>query len=367
MDFSEVKKLMDEAVELHGVPGSDIAIMYQGELVYRYMNGTCDDEKKVPVKGNEQYFLYSATKPITCTAALQLVEAGKLGLEDKVSDYIPEFENMMVKTLEGLKNAQKPITIQNLFSMTSGLNYNLANSSIQEARKNNPNASTLEMVRAMANEPLEFEPGEHFLYSLSHDVLAAVVEVVTGMKFGDYVKENIFDRCGMKRTGFWSNEEAKELVCSQYLYDPESDSSSLMAKENAFILTPAYESGGAGLISCVDDYMKFVAKMSNGNELLKAETIDLMRSNQLGEQAYKDFQSCKPGYAYGLGVRTDADGRFAHKGEFGWDGAAGSYVMIDPDNHIGIFYATHVRNHGVYLYQELHQNIRDAVYKVIGD
>ena len=155
------------------------------------------------------------------------------------------------------------------------------------------------------------------------------------------------------------------MVCSQYLYNPESGRASLMSKENGFILTPKYESGGAGLISCVDDYMKFVAKMSNGNRLLKTETIDLMRSNQLGKQAYVDFQSCKQGYSYGLGVRTDMDGRFAHKGEFGWDGAAGAYVMIDPDNHIGIFYATHVRNHGTYLYHVLHPALRDAVYRVI--
>lgn len=97
MNFREVKRLMDESVAQHSVPCSDIAIVYNGELVYRYGNGTVDDEKKVPIKGDEQYFLYSATKPITCTAALQLVESGKLYLEDKLSDYIPEFKDIMVK------------------------------------------------------------------------------------------------------------------------------------------------------------------------------------------------------------------------------------------------------------------------------
>lgn len=365
MDFSEVKRLMDESVAKHSVPCSDIAIVYNGEMVYRYMNGNGDGEKEMPIKGDEQYFLYSATKPITCTAALQLVEAGKLHLEDKVSDYIPEFENMMVKTAEGLKRAEKPIRIQNLFNMTSGLNYNLANPSIQAACEKNPSASTLEIVRAMAGEPLEFEPGERYLYSLSHDVLAAVVEVVAGMKFGDYLKKRIFNVCGMTRTGFWPNDAAKDMVCSQYLYDAASGKSGLVAKENEYILTPAYQSGGAGLISCVDDYIKFVTEMSNGNRLLKPETIDMMRTSQLGERAEQDFQSLKPGYSYGLGVRTDAYGCYANKGEFGWDGAAGAYMMIDPDNHIGIFYATHVRNHEMYLFQELHPAIRDAVYCAI--
>jgi len=365
MDFGKVKDLLDEALAEHRVPCSDVAILHNGEIVYRYMNGTSDDEKKVPIRGDEQYFLYSATKPITCTAVLQLVEAGKLRLDDPVSDYIPEFAHMMVKTEAGLKPASKPMLIRHLFTMTSGLNYDLNSPGILAAREKNPDAGTLEMVRAIAGEPLEFEPGEHYLYSLSHDVLAAVAEVVTGMSFGEYLKKNIFDVCGMTRTGFWSNETAKNMVCSQYLYDVERDVSELMEKKNVYILTPAYHSGGAGLISCVDDYVKYVAAMSNGNQLLKKETIDLMRMDQLGEQAYEDFKLRKPGYTYGLGVRTDAYGRYAHKGEFGWDGAAGSYVLIDPDNHIGIFYATHVRKHGTYLYQGLHQDIRDAVYEVI--
>lgn len=365
MNFDKIKHLIDEAVSEHEVPCSDIMIAYQGEVVYRYMNGTIDDEKKVPIKGNELYFLYSATKPITCTAAMQLVEAGQMKLEDKVSDYIPEFQEMWVKVGEGLKKAEKPITIQNLFSMTSGMNYDLNNKSILAQLEKNPNSSTLEMVCAMAGEPLEFEPGEHFKYSLSHDVLAAVVEVVSGMPFGEYLQKHIFDVCGMTRTGFTLNEEIKNKMCSQYIYDGQTGTASLKGKWNQFILTPAYQSGGAGLISCVEDYIKFVMEMSNGNRLLKAESIDLMRANQLGEQAYQDFQDCKFGYTYGLGVRTDAFGRYAHKGEFGWDGAAGSYVMIDPDNHIGIFYATHVCGHGEYLYKGLHQQLRDEVYRVV--
>ena len=366
MNFNKIKNLMDEALENYGVPCSDVMIVHNGKVVYRYMNGTIDDEKKMPIQGDELYFLYSATKPITCTAAMQLVEAGKLKLEDKLSDYIPEFKEMWVKSEEGLRKAEKPITIQNLFSMTSGMNYAMNNANILKQREKNPNSSTLEMVRAMAGEPLEFEPGEHYQYSLSHDVLAAVIEVVSGMSFGEYLQKNIFDVCGMNRTGFALNEEIKKQMCSQYIYDDHTGKLSLKGKSNAFILTPAYQCGGAGLISCVEDYIKFVAEMSNGNRLLKDASIDMMRSNQLGEQAYQDFQlTSKVGYTYGLGVRTDAFGRYVHKGEFGWDGAAGSYVLIDPDNHIGIFYATHVYGMGLLLSKEVHSKIRDEVYRVI--
>ena len=365
MNFDEVKRLMDDSVANHEIPCSDIIVTYKGETVYRYMNGTRDDEKKVPLNGNELYFLYSTSKPITCTAALQLVEQGKMNLDDKVSDYIPEFADLMVKTEDGLKKAENPMTLRHLFSMTSGLNYDLESAPLMEQKQKNPMSSTLDMIRALAKNPLEFEPGTHFLYSLSHDVLAAVIEVVSGMSFGAYLKKNIFDVCGMTRTGFLPDAETVEQICSQYRYSEENKVSSLMEKENQYQLTPAYESGGAGLHSCVDDYIKFATEMANGNRLLKKETIDLLRTSQISGQTYIDFQDCKKGYSYGLGVRTDRDGSFVAKGEFGWDGAAGAYTLMDPDNHVAVFYATHVRDYGGYLYDELHLNIRDAIYKAI--
>lgn len=365
MDFSRVQNLMDEAVREHQVPGSDIAVTHNGKMVYRYQNGTRDDEKSKPVKGDELYFLYSATKVITCTAALQLIEKGKMNLDDPVSKYISEYGKLWVKTGEGTKKAEKALLLKHLFTMTSGLDYNLTSESILNQKASNPNSSTLEMVKSFAGEPLGFEPGTHYCYSLSHDVLAAVVELVSGMSFGRYLKKNIFDICGMEHTGFILNDDVRNSMCSQYEFNEQSGTAKLIEKENPFILTPSYESGGAGLISCVDDYSKFVTEMANGNRLLKTETINLMRQDHLGDQAREDFQSVKKGYTYGLGVRTDAVGRFAAKGEFGWDGAAGAYVMIDPDKHIAIFYATHIRNHGVYLYETLHPAIRDAVYAVL--
>ena len=363
MDFSEVKNIIDQAMAEYSIPCSDIAIIHNGEIVFRYWKGTNDDEKKIPLNGDELYFLYSATKPITCTAALQLYERGKIDLNDKLADYIPEFKEMWVKSPIGLKKAQNAISVKHLFTMTSGLNYNLNSKSIHEQIDRNPDSDTLEMVRAMAGEPLEFEPGTHFLYSLSHDVLAAVVELAADMPFEEYLRKNIFDVCGMKRTGFILNDKIRSQICSQYCYDALKDTVSLMEKENVFILTSGYKSGGAGLISCVNDYMLYEAHMLNGS-LLKKGTLDLMRKNQLNNTAHEDFQSFKRGYCYGLGVRTDANSLYASKSEFGWDGAAGSYVLMDQEHHLGIFYATHVRKHGK-LYEKLHPAIRDAVYKQI--
>ena len=221
------------------------------------------------------------------------------------------------------------------------------------------------MVKAYANEPLGFEPGTRYCYSLSHDVLAAVVELVSDMSFGEYLKENVFDICEMENTGFAINDEIRSRMCSQYEFVEHTASAKLIEKENPFILTPAYQSGGAGLISSVDDYCKFATELANGNRLLKSETINLMRRNHLEPRPWEDFQTVSKGYSYGLGVRVDAVGRFAAKGEFGWAGAAGTYALIDPDNHIAIFYATHIMNHGRYLHETLHPAIRDAVYSIL--
>lgn len=363
INLQAIKNILDNALVNHHVPCSDIAVSVNNKIIYRYMNGTSDDKKKKSIKGDELYFLYSASKPITCTAALQLYERGLIGLEDYIYEYIPEFKNVVVADGTGVRPVQQHIKIRHLFTMTSGMNYDLNSHAIRAQLEINPNSSTQEFVRAMAKTSLEFEPGTRFLYGLSHDVLAAIIEVVTGMSFGEYLQKNIFDICGMKNTYVGCNEMLKDKMCSQYMYDAVTDSTKLIEKENPFILSPNYQSGGAGLVSCVEDYMLFASELVNGEKLLKRENIDLMRSEHISGAAYKDFQKLRPGYSYGLGVRTNVANKFSAIGEFGWDGAAGAYVMLDPDNHIAVFYVTHVRGYAQYIHSILHTELRDAIYE----
>ena len=365
MNFDALKELIDYGCKEKDIPCVDLIVSHNNEIVFRYMTGTRDDDKKLPIKGDELYFLYSASKPITCTAALQLYEKELIGLDDYVYKYLPEFKDMKVRTADGLSDAKNHITIKNLFTMTSGLDYNLESPSILEQLRENPNSSTLDIVRAIAKEPLQFNPGDHYLYSLSHDVLAAVVEVVSGMRFEDYVKKNIYDVCGMSSTTMTVTDDVLDRICSQYMFNAATDTASLMAKENPYIFTSNYHSGGAGMISCADDYIKFAAAMANGETLLKKETIALMSQDHLTPEQFADFSPMKPGYTYGLGVRTNVSSDFSEKGEFGWDGAAGSYTIMDPKNHIAVFYGTHVKNHGDFLYMKHHMDIRDEIYKVL--
>lgn len=200
--FERTKMFCDSFLEM-GVPGFDLAVYKGGDCILRYMNGYSDIENKIKMQGNERCNIYSCSKVITCVAALQLWEKGLFSLEDKLSDYMPEFEEMMVKAESGIKKAENPILLKHLFEMTAGFSYNTASPQILRCKEEtNGKCSTRETMKYLAKEPLLFEPGDRWEYSLCHDVLAALVEAVSGEKFEDYVKKNIFDVLGMKNSTF---------------------------------------------------------------------------------------------------------------------------------------------------------------------
>lgn len=377
MNFAPVIDYVEHVLRAEkGVPGCDLKIMRNHETLLRYQSGTSDYDGRMPVAGDELYFLYSCSKPITCTAGMQLVERGLLGLDDPVAKYLPAFGEAFL-----LRDGQKvpvsrTMTVRHLFTMSAGLDYSMGSPAVKEALAANPNASTQDLANAFIRMPLSFEPGERFQYSLCHDVLAAVIEVAAGMKFSDYLRQNILAPLGMNRTGFALPEAEKPHLAAQYQATGKEDKLAPFPMHNDFQLSPAYESGGAGLYSSVEDYSRFADAMANGGvgqtgaRILKAETIDLMRTEQLSTYAMNPQFGCAagPGYGYGLGVRTLIDksgGQRSSLGEFGWDGAAGSYVMIDPAYGLSIFFAMHVRGWPT-LIGCGHAPIRDLTYQVLG-
>lgn len=154
---------------------------------------------------------------------MQLIEKGLFDLDTPVSNILPEYKNLNVKTNKGLIPAKNPMTIRHLLSMQSGLNYDLDAPSIRKVvEETNNEATTRQVIAALANEPLEFEPGTHFLYSLSHDVLGAVVEVVSGQKFSEYLHEHIFKPLGMKNTGFELTHELEANMSDLFEFDMDN-------------------------------------------------------------------------------------------------------------------------------------------------
>ena len=376
MDFSVVSEYIEKVLrEEKGVPGCDLQIMRGHEVLFRYKSGTSDYEGEKPVAGNELYFMYSCTKPITCTAAMQLVERGVLSLDEPVSRWLPAFENAFL-VRDGVRvKPECTMTLRHLFTMTAGFDYNREAEPIQKVIKEQPDASTLDVVNSFVRSPLQFEPGERFLYSLCHDVLAAVEEAASGMRFSDYLQENIFKPLGMTETGFVVPEDMRGRMAAQFRADGVNKKHAV-PQTNEYHLTAAYESGGAGLYSTVSDYSKFCDAMAcggvgiNGARILKAETIDLMRSEQLSCYTENNAFSCAagPGYGYGLGVRTlisQAKGQRSSIGEFGWDGAAGAYMMMDPEKELSIFFAMHVLGWPAMIGYG-HAPIRDLTYEVLG-
>lgn len=336
--FEQTKALCAQFLEM-GIPGFDLIVYKDGECVLRHMGGFADRENKIPVKGDERYHIYSCSKLFTCTAAMQLWEKGLFSLEDELGDYLPAFREMTVKTAAGVKKTETPIRIHQLFKMTAGFNYDLQTPALQEYyRQGDGRCPTLELVNELAKAPLDFEPGERWQYSLCHDVLAALVEVLSGEKFEDYVKAHIFAPLGMKRSDFLHPLEDWNGFARQYRYD-EATGNFEPWWENTYRPGPAYASGGAGCVSTAEDYIRFLEALRTGN-VLKKETVALMATDRLTEQQRRAYSYGNENVGYGLGMRTPRPtGRDT---EFGWGGAAGAFASVDPVNGLSIYYAQHV-------------------------
>ncbi|MBQ9197638.1 MAG: beta-lactamase family protein [Clostridia bacterium] len=373
MDFSKVTEYVNSVVDEIGVPSVDMIVCRDHEQLYRYMAGHRDTERKERLQGNETYNLYSATKVITTCAEMQLIEQGKLSLDDPVSKYLPAYAHLTVKDGDGARPAERVMTVRHLMSMQSGLNYDAATPPVKKLLEETGGmADTRQLVEAKAQDPLEFEPGTNFLYSLSHDVLAAVIETASGMRFSEYLKKHIFAPLGMETIGFQLAEKDWDRQCAQYVFNGETKAFDAMdAHDLSYRFTPAYESGGAGLISDVKDYITFADAIAcggvskDGARILSPQMIQLWSANQLGPASRKSFDAWnRKGYSYALGVRTRVDisqGGRGSVGEFGWDGAACAYAAIDPHTHLSVFVAMHVRNFG-YAYDVIHPKLRDLVY-----
>lgn len=337
--FEQTKALCQHFLEL-GIPGFDLIVYKDGECVLRNIGGYADKENKIPMQGKEKFHIYSCSKLLTCVAAMQLWEKGMFSLEDKLSDYLPAFKEMTVKTENGIEKAKNPIFIHNLFSMTSGMNYNLKTPALLEYYGDGGNpCPTLEVVNLLAKTPLEFEPGEKWKYSLSHDVLAGLVEVLSGEKFEIYVKKNIFDPLGMVHSDFLHPVEDWEGFAKKYRYNKETGEF-MPTRKNAYRPGDAYASGGAGCVSTVEDYIKFLEALRIGDVILKKDTIALMATDRLTENQRSTYSYGNGAIGYGLGMRAPRND--PKHTEFGWAGAAGAYASVDPVNNISFYYSQHV-------------------------
>lgn len=377
MDFKPLASFI-ERMTAWRIPWAEVLVMHRNETVFRYRSGFANLEEETPILDGRIFNIYSMTKIMTCVAALRLVEKGAIHLNDPLSVYLPEYAEMNVKKrLPGgevvLERAEKPIRVRDLFTMTAGFSYDLGAPSIQQAvERTVGKLPTRALAEAIAKEPLLFEPGTRWSYSVCHDVLGALIEVVDGRSFGAYIRDEITGPLGMRDTGFDLSEDQQSRLAPQYEYNDELGKP-VRKDGNGFRIGTELESGGAGLLSTVSDYALFLNALTNhgtspdGVRILSPAMVDLMRTDHLTEGMRGDYAWDQlKGYGYGLGVRTHiakADsGSLSPIGEFGWSGAAGCMAIIDPESQLTVMYAQHLLNN-----QEpyVHPRLRNVVYSCL--
>ncbi|MCH5274436.1 MAG: beta-lactamase family protein [Lachnospiraceae bacterium] len=344
--------------------GANVLLMQHGKELYSSSQGYADREAGIIMTRDTIFRMFSMTKPITAVAVLILAERGKLDLWDNVSKYIPEFANMQVMEEDGsIREAKREIQIMDLLTMTSGLTYGDEDCEpgrkmgalfwqLEQEQKAGRPTDTLGYCRKIAEIPLCFHPGEGWRYGLSADILGGIVEVASGMRFGKFLEKEIFAPLGMQDTGFVVPKEKRKRFAANYEWKEE------MNRLEKFTENPlglegygeglVFESGGAGLVSTIDDYSHFANMLLRGGcwnsaRILGRKTVEFMRRNHLNktQRGFCDWDSMK-GYGYGCLVRVLENpgewGSNASVGEFGWDGWTGNYVTMDPTEDMTLLY-----------------------------
>ncbi len=394
MQFEALKNFMDHLTDWR-IPGNAISVYVDNKEVFTYQSGFMDVENKIKMNDQCLMNIYSTSKVTTAVAGMQLLERGKFLLDTPLYDFIPEYKEMYMKDAGGeLKKAENPITIRHLFTMTSGLDYAWQEDILKKlGEKTSGRYETLEVAKAMAEKTLCFEPGTRWQYGISHDVLAAVVEVISGMKFRDYVREHIFEPLGMCETFYHRDAEVLKRMAPQYNFvNDEGENLGIVEAQKtdmskcgghlertdgkvSHIFGPEYDSGGAGIVTSVRDYAKLSNALANGGvgatgeRILSSAAISLMKTPQVSADMLKTSGwSQLKGYGYGLGVRTMIDraagGALSSVGEFGWGGAAGSTILVDTEKKLGLFYAHHMLNQQEAYYQP---RLRNVVYSCLDE
>ncbi len=368
--FEYVKNIFNDFVKEGKAAGASAAVYKDGKEMFFHAVGDADIERQYPMSKDTIFRCFSMTKPVTAVAALILMERGIIDLCDPVSKYIPEFavENMKVLDKDGLKPCKTTMQLHHLLNMTSGLPYpdpsfpageemiKLFEENIKKQDEGNA-PDTLEWCRQIARQPLKFEPGEKWMYGTSADVLAGVIEVASGMRYSEFLKKEIFEPLGMKDTDFFVPDDKKHRFAQ--IYDVIQGKGCTIASDRnlgmeGYAVAPAFESGGAGLVSTIEDYSRFARMLANGGtfegvKILSQHTMEFMSTNQLTaeQRKYLDWDTLQ-GYGYGNLCRTLIDPSSsrvnANIGCFGWDGWTGNYFLTDPVENVVIIYVIQKTN-----------------------
>ncbi|MBI9016960.1 MAG: beta-lactamase family protein [Phycisphaerae bacterium] len=332
-----VRKFIDD----EQITGASVLVARNGKIIYNETFGLMDREAKKETQKDTIYRFYSMTKPITSVAAMILYDQGKIKLDDPVSNYLPEFKDLKVYDESG-KNVElnKPMTVRDLLRHTSGLTYGIfGNTPVDKMYRQqkilNRNIPLEKMTDSLGKIPLQYQPGTKWHYSVSADVLGALIERVSGESLDEFFQENIFKPLDMKDTSFMVPKDKVQRFAACYSPKPGKGLKLNDApKTSEYLTKPVKLSGGGGLVSTGRDYMRFCQMLANegqlnGTRILKKETVNMMTQNQLPKGVYQGI-----GSGFGLGFSVRLFGGKIPKGEYGWGGAASTHFWISPKDKI---------------------------------
>ena len=363
----KLRFLLEDAVARGEVAGANLLVMKNGAEAVYAQAGFADREGGVPFGRDTVCRIYSMSKPVTAVAAMLLVERGALDLGSWLGDFIPSFQNPQVWENGKKVPARRNILVKDLLNMTSGISYPGTDESGQEVARVFEEAdarlygddpmTTVELAEKLGKCGLAFHPGDKWMYGSSADVLGAVIEKVSGMPYGEFLRREIFEPLGMADTGFWVPPEKQHRLAKVYeCAQPEMKHhvTNNLAVCYTMHRPAAFQSGGAGLVSTVDDYAKLAQSLlGHGKQILKLETVKFMTAGKLlpwqQESMWRAWESM-PGYTYGNLCRVLTEPAMAvlngWKGEYGWDGWLGTYFCNSPENGVTVLLFTQRRDAG---------------------
>lgn len=348
--------ILEEAVMREEIGGASLLLLKERKEVCWLGAGYADREKQIQMKRDTIFRLYSMTKPVTAAAAMILVENGELDLMEPIGDYLPEFRHAQVWCGDHSEPARRQILVKDLLSMTSGLTYGDENTVTETATRkllkdteerllSETPMTTGEFAKCAGKIPLLFHPGTSWKYGISADILGAVIEAAARKPLGEFMSEKIFIPLGMKDTGFYVPEGKRDRLAKAYEKKEEGGlvpyEGNFLGIRNQMDKKAAFESGGAGLVSTIEDYAGFAGMLlqkgkGNGTAILKPESVDSMSKAGLTADQQAAFEGWfgQKGYGYGWLMRVLQEPELAAtpglEGEYCWDGWLGCSFFNYP-------------------------------------
>lgn len=374
LDQTAVRQLQEtlrRSIDNNEIAGGNMMLIKDGTEIFYHEDGLANREEGRPIARDSMFRLYSFTKPVTATAVMIMLERGMIDLFDPVSKFIPGFRNQMAEEGGRLAPVERDVNIHDLLSMTSGLVYGGDSQAgkatealfreIDQRLFGDSPMGTMEFINRLGECPLASQPGSAWHYGTSADVLGAVVEVVSGMRFGTFLRKEIFEPLGMKDTGFWVPEANRGRLVTTYENDGQGGLTPYQGHHlginNRMDRDPAFESGGAGLVSTIDDAARFTTMLLGrgsigGVQILRPKTVEYLTSATLTASQQINFNSWHRlcGHSYGNLMRVMKDptqaGMIGSKGEYGWDGWLGAYFANFPQENFTLLFMANKKDAG---------------------